>query len=290
MALTGSAFAATFGPKGLPAWEAAALSLAREPDGLTPWPFAALTLDDGAGNTAVLQVQTDEMAIGTLEDHLRLPLTPSAAQSILNLRGWLLPTPWLVYQIWRAAPARLEPKGMSPNLGASMAQYAAHSALIDQQLAALGAGGPNDGAFRAGMKKSVVVSNIAQPGKVLIFGWYRPPPAPDVFDDRLPMSAPNRQPIQPRSNVHGGFYVDYSHGIRAVHGTCLLNGRPTSTVDLYQHPTLSHLVSNEGPVRLPRYPAIVPPATPAADLPASILVATTPGLAEQGITVARRGT
>ena len=285
MALTGSAFAATFGPKGLAAWEAAALALAREPDGLTPWPFAPLTLSDGAGNTAVIQVQTDDLAIGTLEDHLRLPLTPSAAQNILNLRGWLLPTPWLVYQIWRASPAKLEPKGMVPNLGASMAQYAAHSALIDDQAAALGAGA---GMLRAGMKKSVVVSNIAQPGKVLLFGWYRPPPAPDVFDDHLPMSAPNRQPVQPKSNVHGAFYVDYSHGIRAVLGTCLLNGQPTNTVDLYQHPTLSHLVSNEGPVRLPRYPSAVPPSPTAANLPQPILVATTPGLAEQGITIARR--
>ncbi len=285
MALTGSAFAATFGGKGLAAWEAAALALAREQGGLTPWPFVPLTLTDGAGNTAILQVQTDDVAIGTLDDHIRLPLTPSAAQSILNLRGWLLPTPWLVFQIWRAAPAKLEPKGMVPNLGASMAQYAAHSALIDAQALALNAG-PD--VLKAGEKKSVIVSNIAQPGKVLIFGWYRPPPAPDVFDDRKPMSAPDRQPIQPKSNVHGAFYVDYSHGIRAIAGTCLLNGTPTNTVDLYQHPTLSHLVSNEGPVRLPRYPAIVPPAPPAANLPGPLLVATTPGLAEQGITIARK--
>lgn len=251
--MTGSEFARTFGAKGLAAWEAAAVKLAQD-DGLTPWPFVPLTLRDDKGNVAVLEVQTDDLAIGPLGDHLRLPLTPSAAQSILNLRGWLLPTPWLVFQIWRAAEVKAEPIAMVPNQGASMAQYAAHSALVDQAV-----GDTPSESLRAGLNKSVVVSNIMLPNKVVIFGWYRPD-GPDVFDDRRGEQAPNRQPIQPKSNVHGAFYVDYSHGIRAVGPVALVNGQPMPTVDLYQSPTLSHLVSNEGPVRTPRYPSPIPPA------------------------------
>ena len=286
--MTGSEFARTFGPKGLAAWEAAALRLAQEDDGLTPWPFVPLTLSDDKGNTAVLQVQVDDLSIGPIGDHLRLPLTPTAAQSILNLRGWLLPTPWLVYQIWRASPVKATPRAMVPNQGASMAQYAAHSAIVDQQI---GDAAATD--FRTGIDKSVVVSNIMLPGKVVIFGWYRPD-GPDVFDDRRAEQAPNRQPIQPKSNIHGAFYVDYSHGIRAVGPVALVNGQPMPTVDLYQSPTLSHLVSNEGPVRTPRYPSPIPPSR---NRPAHVLtypttpyvVTTQPGESTRGIGVVRRG-
>jgi hypothetical protein len=194
----------------------------------------------------------DDLAIGPLEDHLRLPLRPSTAQSILNLRGWLLPTPWIVYQMWRSAPVKLTPHPL-PNRFVNMDQFVEHSAILDQEIG----DAPLD-ALRAGTKKSVVVSNIYQPGKVLIHGWYRP--APDVFDDRTPLENPRRQPRQPKSNVHAADYWDYSHGIRAVGPVALVNGQPMPTVDLYQHPTLSHLVSNEGPVRTPRYPSPVPPA------------------------------
>lgn len=267
--MTGSDFARTFGPKGAAAWEAAAIKIAQD-DGLTPWPFVPLTLRDDKGNVAVLEVMADDLAIGPVGDHLRLPLTPGAAQSILNLRGWLLPTPWIVYQMWRSAPVKLEPHPL-PNKGVSMAQFAEHSAILDREIG----DAPLD-ALRAGTKKSVVVSNIYQPGKVLIYGWFRPPPAPDVFDDRTPITNERRQPRQPKSNVHAANYWDYSHGIRAVGPVALVNGQPMPTVDLYQSPTLSHLVSNEGPVRTPRYPSPIPPAV---NRPAHVLTfPTTPSV------------
>jgi hypothetical protein len=101
------------------------------------------------------------------------------------------------------------------------------------------------------------------------------------------MGTPGRQPIQPKSNVHGDFYVDYSHGVRAIAPEAIVDGRPMATVDLYQHPTLSRLVSNEGPVRVPRYPSPVPPparqSAHVANLPGAFAVAlTTPGAAELG--------
>ena len=279
--LTGSDFARIYGGKGFAAWERAAFTLAQEEDGLTPWPFVPLTLSDGQGNTAVLQVQSDLLSIGPLEDHLRLPLTPQTAQSILNLRGWLLPTPWLTYQIWRAAPVKVQPHGMVPNKFQNMDQFVAHSALLDQQV-----GDAPPDALRAGLKKSVVVSNIMLPGRVVIFGWYAP--EPDIYDNGKPMNTPGRQPLQPKSNVHFDSFWDYSHGIRAIGPVAIVNGQPMNTVDLYQHPTLSHLVSNEGPVRAPRYPS---PVLPAVNRPAHVMVypttpvvvATQPGNANRGI-------
>src|SRR5262249_19858043 len=115
------------------------------------------------------------------------------------------------------------------------------------------------------------------------------PPAADGFDDRRAMTTPDRQPIQPLSNVHSAGYVDYSHGIQLVAPTCTVDGQTTSTLDLYQHPTLSRLVSNEGPLRTPRYAgAVVPPQTPAERLPGELVIPNLPGLQEAPAIVSGR--
>ena len=269
--MTGQEFIAAFSKKGYAAWEAAALELARQGK-LTPWPWVDVTLSNGE-DRAVVKVSSDVLAVGPLEDFVRLPLTPVTAQNILNLSGALMTTPWLEHQIWRAAPVKLQPISAAAmkqtNLGANLAQYVEHSRRIDEQLRALNI---KPGALVSGTKKGIVVSNIWSPlgdvagnrrGKVNIAGWYRPPPAPDVFDDHKALGADDRQPIQPNSDAHGDFYVDYSHGVRAVAPFALVNGQPMATVDLYTHPTLSKLVSHNGPIKLPRYPGTtVSPATP----------------------------
>ena len=257
--MLGSEFVQQFAGKGDNAWEAAALQLARA-GSLVPWSWVEIPLSDGT-NRATVRVQCDVLAIGTLEDRLRLPLTPSAGQNILNLFGWVYPTPWLVYQMYRAAPLKLEPQPIQ-NRPANLVDFARHSAMIDEQLRAAGAA-PNDLRLRSGLKKHVVVSNIWKPDHVVIYGWFRPPPAPDVPDDHQRMGVPGRQPIQPRSNLHGAGFVDYSHGIHAVDGTALVDAPgilqgEIATADLYAHPVLSRLVSNEGPLRRPRYPSAVP--------------------------------
>jgi len=255
----GREFVAQYAKRGPRAWEAAALQLARE-GGLTPRAWVDLPLTDGT-NTVVLKVMSDVLAVGPVEDSVRLPLTPQTAQSILNLTGTLLPTPWLEYQIWRAAPVKLEPRGMVPNRFQDLEQFAEHSRIVDAQIAALPSPTDKAGKLISGQTKAVVVSNIYKPGKVVIFGWYLPN-GKDVFDDGQKPNAPDRQPVQPKSNVHGDFFWDYSHGIRGIGTTAIVNGKPMPTVELYQHPTLSRLVSNEGPVRVPRYPSSVPVASP----------------------------
>jgi len=291
--MLGTEFVNTYAHLGIAAWEAAAVELAGQ-SGLVAWPWVNLPLADDQGNTAVLQVQSDVLAVGSPEDYVRLPLLPSTAQTIANMTGTILPTPWIAYQIWRASHAKCEPHPLAPNLGPNLTQYAQHSDAIDKQLEALGA---DHGTPVAGIKKHVVVSNLMLPHHVVIFGWYRPsPPALDVFDDgtRIPTDDRQRQPIQPRSNLHGADYVDYSHGIQLVAGTCTVNGQTMSTADLYQHPTLSRLVSNEGALRTPRYASPVPPAPDGGsqnDAFGPAFVAATPGPGEAAFTVsgARRG-
>lgn len=289
--LTGSQFVAEFARRGLPSWEAAALSLARsEPPGLTPHPFVPLELVDSSGNSATLSVMSDALSIGPLEDFVRLPLLPQTAQSICNLYGWLLPTPLLVFKRWQQSPVKLDPLNpqfpltMQPNLGANLLQYKAQSDRVNEAI------GGRQGMV-SGAKKSIVVSNIYQPKKVLIWGWYQP--TPDLFTNRLPMSSSARQPLQPLSNVHGDFYVDYSHGVYPVAPVCLVNGREMQTADLYQHPTLSGLVSHEGPVKVIRYPSpVAPPKGPAhfrEYVSPNYAVSAFPGYAELGLAAMRRG-
>lgn len=258
---TGSEFVAQYAKAGYAAWEAAALEIARQ-GGLTPFPWTDLTLVDEHANTARLRVQTDFVAIGPLTDFVRLPMLPNSGQAILNLAGWLYPTPWLVYQIFAAAQTKLV-RIPFVNRGADLNQYAAHSAAIDAAIRAQG-GAPGDGKLISGAKKHIVVSNDTyQAGKVLIFGWYNPEPI--VWPSNgIPYPDPRRQPIQPNSNAHGDFYEDYSHGIQAIGPDCIVTeqgGQPVKmkTVDLYQHPKLWTLVSKDGPLKVPRYPAIVAP-------------------------------
>ena len=248
-------FIQEYSRKGHTAWEAAALSLFRQGE-LTLWPWVDLPLSDRT-DTLILRVQSDVLAVGTPEDYIRLPMTPNAAQGIANLipGGALLTTPLIEYRIWQQAQHKLPPTDMAPNRGINLEQFREHSALIDNQLAARGA---TSGQLITGHKKGVVIANFYKPGKVLICCWFRPPPAADVFDDRRAIGTPGRQPVQPKSNIHGDFYFDYSHGIRLVHPFAVLNGQEIPTAQVYQHPVYSNLVSDDGPLRVLRYPTNVP--------------------------------
>lgn len=290
--MRGSEFLATYAKKGWPAWELAAVDLARK-GSMVDWGWAEVTVKKG-DLTGVLRVQKDVFAIGTPEDCIRLPLSPERAQEVANEQGWMLETCLLAYVTWRAADIKLARQPMVPNKGPDLVQMAEHSRVIDNQVA--GRRG-----LVAGHKKSVVVGNLYKPGKVLIFGWYKP--EPDVFDDKTPLTNPDRQPRQPYSNVHGNFYLDYSHGIRFVAGTMTVNGQELLTADVMAHPQLSALVSHEGPLRMTRYPAsnkpkATSPVGPLPPMPAAQpsavyytpYVPTSPSLADVGLQKILQGT
>lgn len=290
--MLGSEFVATYAKKGPDVWEAAALDLARQ-GGLCPWPLYELALQNPqTGDTLVLTLDTDALAIGTLEDHVRLPMRPSQAQSILNLTGRLFPTPWLVFMQYRNTPLRLEPITYWPNKGADLNQYATHSAAVDAQRG-------SSRLYASGTGKNVVVSNVyfGADGKprsiqgrppVLIQGMYRPPPAPEVYDDRKSLDAHDRQPVQPLSYAHADFYVDYSHVIQGVLPVCVGNGREMLTEEAYQHPRLSALVSNEGPLKMIRYPSKEPVMNVGAlSRRAGIDFARGPGALDRGLAFAQ---
>ncbi len=246
--MLGSDFLETFKGKGLAAWEAAAFDLAQHGSTVS-WPMVDVQLSVD-GHQATLHVASDVFAVGTPEDFLRLPLTPGIAQSIANLNGFLLPTPKMAYEIWKAAEkqgVQLTPSLQWPNRGASLEDYAKHDVAVQAQLKVSGKSG-----LVSGHKKDVIVSNIAKAGKVLIYGWFWPagtkPPAG------------LSQPIQARSNIHYDGYVDYSHGIRFIAPVMTVDGQEHRVEDVLRDPVLSKLISDEGPLRMMRYPAKNDPA------------------------------
>jgi hypothetical protein len=242
--MKGSEFAAVYGPKGYAAWENAAFELARSGENVQ-WPFQDVEFNAG-GRRVQVKVATDYFAIGEPSDCLRLPLTPTMAQRIANLSGFVLPTYKLVLETWRAARIKLTPTSMVPNKGANMAQFVEHNALIEQQLQ-----GTGTGQLRSGHKKDVVIGKAVKPGKVVIYGWLKSD-CPTPTDQMPSMTAPWR--TQPYSNVHGDFYFDYSHGIRFVAGECLIDGQKRDIDSVLSDPYLASCLSDEGPVT-PRYPA-----------------------------------
>lgn len=254
--MKGSEFVRTYKDKGYLAWEAAAVELARQ-GGVIAWPMVNLSLTstskDGSLHTATLPVASDYLAVGEPDDYLRLPLRPSVAQTIANLSGMLLPTPKIVYEVWRQAKTQLTPLTMD-NRGAKLEDFLAHEKRIEAEITRLPSSASSDLGLTTGQKKDVVVSNIFKPGYVVIYGWFWP-------KEMGPADHPGHaQPIQPRSNVHFESHFDYSHGIRFISPVMTVDGEERQTESVLRDPELSKLLSDEGPVRTVRYPASNDPA------------------------------
>lgn len=251
--MKGSEFIAANTRKSLSQWETSAVALIESGVSSEPgWQLVPVqTVSRDGKHTGTFYVAADYFAIGTAEDYIRLPLTPIFAQRIANAKGMLLPTYKMVEDIWRSG-LKLTPQPLVPNRGANLAQYAEHSRLIDEQIRSL----RTDLRTRAlaGGKKDVVISKIWKSGKVVIYGWFRP----------------DGTHIQPLSNIHGDFYVDYSHGIRLVHPVMVVDGQNMNVEDVLKSPTYAGVLSDEGPLVRTRYP------TPAgASTPESLVAAAT---------------
>jgi hypothetical protein len=180
--------------------------------------------------SATVYVLPDYLAIGSDDDFVVIPMTPRTAMRIANAFDFTLPTRKLVDAIYDQSTVRLTPAPLRPGPQmASNAYYREHDCLIKEQAP----GGPAAPPLMiAGHKKDVVLTPRlqAQPGRVAIYGWHRQ----------------DGRPIQPLSLVHGIEYVDYSHGVRLVSRTAVLDGEPVDILDLYTNPELSVLLSDEG--------------------------------------------
>jgi hypothetical protein len=92
----------------------------------------------------------------------------------------------------------------------------------------------------AGGKKDIVLSPLLRewPDRVVIYGWHR----------RSGIA------IQPRSKVHTTGHVDYSHGVRFIARSLLVDGQRSTVDAVLADPRLHVLLSDEGPIEAARHP------------------------------------
>jgi hypothetical protein len=116
-----------------------------------------------------------------------------------------------------------------------------HNEMVKDQRAAFLNGFPL-GSLAAGHKKDVIISHKIygnpSPERVVIYGWHYQ----------------NGDPIQPVYSGHDNEYADYSHGIRLVQDSVLVNGEMRRISELLKDPELSALFSDEGMILKPFYP------------------------------------
>jgi hypothetical protein len=188
---------------------------------------------DSIKHTISFEVMPDYVSIGSDEDFVRMPMIPYTAQDFCDGFGFVLPTRKMVDDIWAAATTHLEPRPLTV-ARESPQTFLQHHRIIEDQLA-----GTPRGAFVAGIKKDVVITNklAEHPGRVAIYGWHYP----------------DGKPIQPVYTGHVDWYVDYSHGIRPVRRMMIVDGTPMPYEKILADPRYRNLLSDEGEVTVTRY-------------------------------------
>ena len=198
----------------------------------------------GTNHTVTYYVAPDYMAIGSDEDYFLEPMTPILAQRLTDLLGCSLPTRKMVNDIWTKAAVKLAPAPIPPSAEMiTVPVFDQHNSMVRTQRLQQIAAHPL-GALVGGDKKDVVISTLIYnnlhtgvPKPVVIYGWH-------YLDGTH---------IQNEYNGHGETYADYSHGIRFVQNSILVDGVPTTIAKVLTNPTLSPLLSDEGVITVPRY-------------------------------------
>lgn len=180
--------------------------------------------------TVTVFVTPDYLSVGRDDDFLLVPLDFVDAAAVASTLGFALPTRRIVDAVYAAAPLQLKPMPLpaGPDMR-SVAYILEHRALIEAER-----GARSLYELVAGTKKDLVLTPqlLAKPDREAIYGWHQP----------------DGHPIQPLSLVHGVHYADYSHGIRLVSETVLVDGVPRSYFDVLADPLLAPLLSDEGPI------------------------------------------
>jgi hypothetical protein len=237
---TGSAFAEQVKGLNLDAREAAIfaeISRGNFPDferRFLEVPISA-TLSNGKQLAGTLEVMPDCLAVGSDADYLRMPMRPQTAQKIGDLFGCVIPTRKMIDAIDAAAAVRFTPAPLTEDRESVAAFVLANSKTEAQRTDRQPLG-----ELTCGAKKDIVLTPriFERPERLAIYGWRYP-------DGRV---------IQPLTTVHGDRYVDYSHGVRLVRDTLLIDGKRAPIKELLVDPTRCALVSDEGVIEPPRYP------------------------------------
>ena len=192
----------------------------------------------GREHRVTFWVTPDYVTVGSDIDFLPIPLTGRTAQKVADLVGATLPTPLMVDAIWASARVRFAPVRIGPDENMTTVRYfTRHADLIQSQRIVYGY---SAGMFSAGHKLDVVLSpelSLNQ-GTVALYGWHQP----------------NGDPIQPLYTRRKDGRPAFSHGIRLVHRTVLIDGEERDLLEVFSDPVLAILLSAKGALQDPRYP------------------------------------
>ena len=203
------------------------------------------TVNIGGNNHSVKYFVIPEyLAVGSDSDYFLCPMTPLLAQRICNNLNCTLPTKKMVDQIYTTAPCKLRPQPIPPSDEMiTVPVFAQHNDSVKSIRFPVIPQYPL-GSLVGGTKKDVIISNYIYlglktnvPKPVVIYGWHK-----------LDGDA-----IQPVYNGHSETYADYSHGIRLVLDSVIVDGNPTTFTQLLADPNLCSLVSDEGVILKPFY-------------------------------------
>lgn len=233
--LTGSAFMRSLGTTTGPARETAIEQALRDRqypvflNGLVDVPVASGAL------RGTIHVMPDFLGVGVGTDWIRMPMLPGTAQRVADALAMLLPTKKMADAIHAAAPVKVRMPFVATRKESNAAYSTADASIIRRTPA-----GTRQGTLIDGQKKYVLTASRAHPRSVIIYGAENPDTG--------------AWPLQPKSFVHSDTYVDYSHGIRLIAPTMMVQGRGEIPVrDVMASPELAPLISDTSDDRNTRY-------------------------------------
>lgn len=197
-----------------------------------------------SGRSVSYFVIPEYLALGSNQDYFLIPMTPLLAQRIANALNCVLPTKRMVDQIYTASSCKLRPQPIPPTAQmTTIPVFKDHNDSVKSLRLPLLNQYPF-GTLVGGTKKDVIISNRIYtnlnpntPKPVVIYGWHQL----------------NGSPIQPVYNGHGETYADYSHGIRLVLDSLIVDGTYKKFAPLLSDAVLSVVISDEGVISKPYY-------------------------------------
>lgn len=174
----------------------------------------------------------DYLSLGSDDDYIRVPIDFATAIKLSKRFKLMIPTKKMVDIIFKKAPCKVNPQPFKP--GKHMVTdetFEKHNKVVSKQLKKV----PKN-TIKSGQKKDIILSNklLEKQNRIAIYGWHRN----------------NGKAIQPVSTVHHSRYVDYSHGLRLISPTVIINGKLHSIEQVLSHKKYSALLSDEGPIKV----------------------------------------
>jgi len=223
-----------------------------------------------SGHTVEILVTPDAVKLASV----RINVSATVQQQLADYFGALLFTPKVADLHYLARAATIPPQPMP--ITSSTAAMQQESQKMDSALAA--AGGIESGGILGTVGKHWVIDSALtqHSDKAENYGWYMPAGTKSPWNGVAiyPSVTTKALVIQQPSWAHDPSHVDYSQQACFMHRSCKADGQPADLANVLQDPTLSALLSHNGPLTVLRQPGVALFSCPSPTLSQSSLVET----------------